>query len=69
MKIYRVAYRNAFSEHQGYEYFSNKADAVKADNKNKGNNTRDDIQEIEIILTKKGVISALNQFASHPDNG
>jgi hypothetical protein len=69
MKIYRVAYRDAFSEHKGYEYFSNKAGAVKADNKNKANSTRDEIEEIEIPATKKGIISALNIYCSYPDNG
>jgi hypothetical protein len=69
MKLYRVSYRDQFAEHKGYEYFSNKKDALKADNTNKENSTRDDVEEIEINLSKKGVIFAFNQWASHPDNG
>ena len=69
MKIYRVSYRDVFDEHQGYDYFANKADAKKADASNKENGMRDDIEEIEISLTKKGVLSLLKQWASHADNG
>lgn len=69
MKVYQVAYRDNYSEHNGYEYFLNKLEAKKADNKNKGNPTRDDIEEIEFKLSKKGILSLLNQYASHNDNG
>jgi hypothetical protein len=69
MKIYRVSYRDSSDEHKGYEYFSNKTDAVKADNKNRGNQMRDDVEEIEFQPTKSGVLRLLNIYASHPDNG
>jgi len=69
MKIYRVSYRDGYDEHIRYEYFTTKAAAEKADKANKGNQTRDDIEEAEIPLTKKGVMQLLRQWASHADNG
>lgn len=68
MKIYRVSYRDGYDEHQGYDYFTDKSDAKKADNSNKANQMRDDIEEIEIPLTKSGVMQLLKQWASHPYN-
>jgi hypothetical protein len=69
MKVYRVAYRDESDEHQGYEFFTVKTDAVKADKTNDGNQTRDDIGEFEFPLTKKGVMDLLAWVACHPDNG
>jgi hypothetical protein len=70
MKIYKVSYRNNFSEHTGYEYFSNKKDAKREQEKNnKGNQSTDDVAELELILTKRGVLAFLNAYASYPDNG
>lgn len=75
MKIYRVAlYINSESS-QGYEYFTNKKSAKDFLNKFKKDcgedydDGRSDIQELELGLNKKSVLSFLNAWGSHPNNG
>lgn len=70
MKVYRVSSRNFLAEHVGYEFHANKKEAVKKHKESNNNNNIDpEIREIEIKISKKGIIEALNQWASHPDNG
>ena len=72
MKIYRASFRDNFHEHQGYEYFTSKAKAEKAQKKHNANQeeeNRDSVEEIEFSLTKADIVSLLNQYAGHPDNG
>lgn len=83
MKIYQVTYRDSFSEHKGYEYFSNRKTAEKIQTKNNkerdetdeihggggSSQTKDEVREIEFNLTKHSIIELLNSVASHPDNG
>ena len=79
MKIYRVSHRDQWSEHSGYEYFSNKSIAESIQNKEnkergKGGKdsaaqTFDEVEEIEFMLSKKGILDLLNQYAAHPNNG
>lgn len=73
MKIYRVQPRDNYDESQGYVYFSSKRKANKFKVKCKydaPNNTTDIlVEEIEFSLNKKGVLTLLNRWASHPDNG
>lgn len=75
MKIYRVLlYVNSESS-QGYEYFSNKKDAkasldeFKEKNGEDYDDGRSGIQELELALNKKSVLSFLNAWGGHPDNG
>lgn len=72
MKVYRVSVRRPDSEHAGYEYFSNKrkAKGVQAE-ANKGNPpySRGEVEEMDLTLTKKGVMAFLNAYATYPDNG
>ena len=68
MKIYKVGTRDTWAEHKGYSYHTNKREAVKA-SKESDKKYRGDIQELEIKLTKEDVLSFLNAYCSHPDNG
>lgn len=64
MKLYKVEYYGAADGHQGFEWYQSKEMAeVKA---------RDgggEIEEVEIKLTKRGVLGLLRVHAVHPDNG
>jgi len=70
MIFYRVHYKDSFAESQGYEFFTTKSKAESAQKKaNKENGQNEEIEKVEIRPTKKGVLAALNRWASHPDNG
>lgn len=75
MKIYRVGYFINSESSQGFGYFSNKKDAKASlvEFKEKEGEDYDDgrssIQELKIELNKKSVLSFLNAWSSHPDNG
>lgn len=73
MKIYRVSYRDEYSEHKGYRYYQNKSAAnreQKNDNNDRGDcGFKDEIEELEIELTQKGILKFLNIHASYSDNG
>jgi hypothetical protein len=66
MKIYKVSFRDNMGEHKGYEYFSSSKEAKRVW---KEYREMADIETIDVTPTKKGIISALNNNASHPDNG
>lgn len=70
MKIYRLGYRREDDEHAGYEFFTNKK-VARRENKtsNPPKSQADAIDTLYVELTKKGVVSFLNAWASHPDNG
>ena len=70
MKLYGVSYRRRGQEHDGYRYFTNKAKATHEQNiQNKKENCEDSIREISFELSKKGILTLLNHYAGHPDNG
>lgn len=72
MKIYRASFRDDFNEHKGYQYFTSKTKAgliQKKHNNKLDKVNREEVEEIEFTLSKAGIISLLNQYASHPDNG
>ena len=79
MKIYRASYRDNFSEHKGYEYFSNKAVAEKSQTQNNkeryedyeeaSSQMFDEVTELTFTLSKKGILDLLNIHCSYPDNG
>lgn len=75
MKIFRVHKTEPTHESEGYEYFSNRADAEKCLRKHvksHGNQMKIDLSDIEeknIIIGKCEFLALLNQWASHPDNG
>lgn len=85
MKIYRATIRRQGYEHDGFEYFSNKADAEKRQRKSNFEVTgeddfddeetksksfiHDEVEVINVTPTKKGIIQMLNIHCSYPDNG
>ncbi len=69
MKIYRTAIRDDTNEHKGFIYDSNQKDAGISRATAKAEGGSAETMQIEVKLTKQGVISALNKFGGHPDNG
>lgn len=69
MTIYKISTRHNFDEHSGYYFYSALAEAKKEQCRQKKNGCQCDIEKVEVAPTKKGIISALNRHASHPDNG
>lgn len=73
MRLYRVGARDDFEEHQGYEYFSSKREALKyVKNFNEYAPLCAmpiEVEETTFEMTKKGIIGLLTEWASHPDNG
>jgi hypothetical protein len=73
MKIYRVHIRQdeqgtAVGPSAGYEYFSNRKEALKAFAK--GYHYDDsDLEQIDVEISKGGILRALNTYGGHPDNG
>lgn len=74
MKIYRISYRGTGvteGEHQGYDYVSSKR-AVARIKRKSANNDDDyyfDVTQINVEISKRGILAALNDYAGHPDNG
>lgn len=68
MKIYRLS--SDTNNHDGYSFYSSKKEAIKEKNiLIKKYDSSVDIEKFEVEISKKGIIKALNIFASHPDNG
>lgn len=71
MKIYKATYRHQEAS-EGF-YFASSLQKAKTNALNgEGNNIthcEKEIQVIEVIPNKKGIIAALNFHASHNDNG
>lgn len=74
MKIYKVDKRSHQESSQGFTYHSSKAEANKSMAEFKRISGSDfnpdsEIEEIEIEISGKGIIAALNAHGSHNDNG
>jgi hypothetical protein len=78
MKVYRLSKWEAADGHRGFQYFSNRRDAVRAlrdwVDQHEGKERAEiragsDIDKLDVKLTKQGIVQALNYYASHPDNG
>ncbi len=77
MKVYQISYRGrgvVNGEHRGYEYVSSKDEAARRIRKNtNSDNGPDDIGspviEINVEISKAGILDALNKHGGHPDNG
>lgn len=85
MKIYKVHIRRVGYESDGFEYFTIKSAAEKRQRESNievtGNVDFDDeetkvqsftpdrVEEMDIELNKTGVMTLLQLWASHPDNG
>lgn len=68
MKLYRNHVARGGDESCGYEFFTSKAEAVRAA-RGYADKAISVAEPIEITPTKAGIISALNKYAGHPDNG
>lgn len=76
MKFYQLHKIHEAGTSAGFEYFTNKKEAQRAvidwlgDTEESVCDAEGSvILEIEIEPTKQGVLSALNRWAKHPDNG
>lgn len=78
MRFYRVHFWEGEMSSHGFKFFARRTDAEKAsrawvkdiiDSKNGNWGPTGDIDEIDIQPTKAGILEALNQYASHNDNG
>ncbi len=77
MRLYRNHYYDATEGSYGFAWFSSKAKAVSAWNRDKKLDPNLELdfagpcraEPIEVSPTRAGIIRALNQFGSHADNG
>jgi hypothetical protein len=72
MKFYRVRHYVEGGSSGGFSWCTTKRDALKAaaeHHKMCPAEQPSEIEEIDIRPTKNGLLSALNQYADHPDNG
>lgn len=70
MKIYRISFRLSDQEHTGFEYYASRVSAERAQRRNNhASNSRDEVEEIEFILSKRGILDLMNAYAAYPDNG
>lgn len=75
MRFYRVHDYSPFEGSGGFEFFTSKAEALKRalelyDPERHGDDKSTiDIEVVDVTPTKNGILSALNVWASHPDNG
>lgn len=73
--IHQVGYNDKYSEHQGYTYHLNKAEAQKAIREYNKGVPKEDRGVAEIVgsysipKTSKGWVELLNTLGGHPDNG
>lgn len=67
MEIWKITYRTLSGEREGFSYGRTKKEAVEfAIHKNM---EIEKAEKIQIEYSERGIISALNIHASHPDNG
>jgi hypothetical protein len=73
--LYRVDYRINM-ESRGFSFHSSERDAWRSIDKAVQNKTADlveeggsDVEAIQIVPTKAGILKALERYAKHPDNG
>lgn len=84
MRFYRAHQRLSGSESNGFEFFTNRKEADRQQYKWNCEASKDyeengddndsgfmagTVTEIDITPTKMGILSALNQHFSYPDNG
>jgi hypothetical protein len=73
MKIYQLGYRGVGvvnEEHGGYRYASSKREVARLTAEAKSSDWPvEGVVEINVELTKSGVLRALNVYGGHPDNG
>jgi hypothetical protein len=69
VKLYKVSYRTKDGEHAGFSYHTSMEEAGKAARGGRAADHSTEINSIDVVQTKVGIVAALNFHASHPDNG
>ena len=67
MRIYQVHNLHANGTSRGYTYFANRKDAKRA-SKEYGK-PYGEINNLDVDISRPGIINALNIYGGHPDNG
>ena len=66
MRVYRVQFHDEEDGSSiGFRFFTRKREAEKAARKG----SDDPVKIVDIELSRRGVLKALDRLASHPDNG
>jgi hypothetical protein len=77
LKIYIVSYRGheasvVSGEHGGYDYVSSKAHAARLKRRaiqHDADYLVEDVSTVDIEISKRGILKALNHYGGHPNNG
>jgi len=79
MRFYRLDLRHNYGESAGFKFFTTRRDAEKAfrEHMRSGSDQEEwvcacentEIEAIDIVPTKQGILAALKRHASHADNG
>ena len=74
MKIYRISSVGGDAsavtgEHQGYQYVSNKRDLRKSLREATSFDHDAEFEVINVEISKRGILEALNKYGEHPNNG
>ena len=72
MKFYRVELFEKAGESSGFDFYTDLRKATACDvewRKQNGGTSRATVTQIDIEPTRKGILEALNRYASHADNG
>ena len=75
MKFYRVRYRCEGGNSAGFSWHTSHGDASRAVAEAIQNDPEEyktggpEVEAIEIVASKTGILAALEHYASHPDNG
>jgi hypothetical protein len=73
VNVYRLSHRGVDpveGEHGGYTYASSKREVVRLISERKDSSYPvEGWKQIKVEISKRGVLSALNDFGGHPDNG
>ncbi len=67
MRVYQVHLLKADNGSRGYSYHVNKRDALRSSKKY--GKPYGEINEIDVEISKPGILHALNTYAGHADNG
>ena len=71
MRVYRVEYTDGQGESKGFCHFArlgHAEDVMERYESHAGKDTAK-LEVLDIELTEIGVLTALNRYAGHPDNG
>ena len=68
MNVYRVHYKDKSGKSLGFDYFPGELVANAAVKTAERRGRQAESKCYDVPLTRKGVLNALTQFGSHPDN-